>query len=398
MSFSFNFDLRKNAFRGVLYGLVFLLPLFFVPFGIENFDIPKSNLFLVGCLVLAFLVPHDRLSEYLESAQGKTILAIFGAYLCISLFGVNFDRSLFGERIRGIGILSILALIVFSYAVYVSKSKEKLLKISSISVFFCSMIGILFWVLKFFSPYFDNWLYDGRIVSTLGHPNTLAFVIMYHLSFVYLFGEGSLSKIMYLAFIVAVFLTYSRVAFATLFIYLLFKKNRMVRIVFSKKALTACLFLFFISFIYLGVFNSIYEFLRKRPYLYQLQRFGFVLNTNNITDEPRIKLIKLGFEALSKRPILGYGLGNVEIAYNNIVFNRDEFSNLAIDSSHNILMDTALQVGLSGLIFLLISIFINIRKIVVDYHQKSSLIFILIFFLFNPPSISVLYLIALLAS
>ncbi len=166
---------------------IFLLPLYFNPFGYEVFYFAKALLLQFGvCLLLGlylaswFLAGHERapvnLFTTLKRSPLQDAVVVFGLLWAVStLLSIMPEASFWGNLACKNGLISIIAWTVF-FLIIAEKMRKRsqlyralgTLVLSSATV---SLIGIL----QFIDPRFLGWFtFSGRISSTDGNPLSLS--------------------------------------------------------------------------------------------------------------------------------------------------------------------------------------------------------------------------------
>lgn len=178
-------DLKKTS--SILIALIFLLPIFFVPWGVINLGDAKSILIVLGLIVLVMVFLKEawqdkRINMPWHPIMLATLLlpviylfsAVFSSPSSLSIFGYNFEVGTFGSIL----LLSIL-LVVSAVAL---NNSEKMMK-ASIAVFASLSLILVFAVIKifaqaFFSSNFPVWgLFFGAGDTPLGRWTDLAVIL-----------------------------------------------------------------------------------------------------------------------------------------------------------------------------------------------------------------------------
>lgn len=96
----------------------------------------------------------------------------------------------------------------------------------------------------------------------------------------------------------------------------------------------------------------------------------------------RFKIWKYSFDMFLKQPILGYGVDSFGKLPNNIFY-----PNIAL-TSHNFILEILLSIGLIGLLFCILSIYLVCKELYINSIFLPVGIFIIVSFLFNAGSFS----------
>jgi len=182
-----------------------------------------------------------------------------------------------------------------------------------------------------------------------------------------------------LLFIYVIFLTESRAAYLGLligFIYFIPFYPQKNRLVFLSKILLMVLLIAGTYGVYhINTHSEPPEFLQENKVLQGISnRFSIKL----ALEDPRFSGWKVSFEALKKKPILGYGPENFSIAFDKYYDPSFPYINKAWgswwDRAHNSLLDTGVSAGIPALIIYLLlfaSIFWNLQKIKKNKPEKA---------------------------
>ena len=333
--------------------LLFILPFVILPFGTSQFEIPKVIIAQVGIEAVIFLAILIRQSISLRPIEKVCYLILFSiTFLDLFLFPSNI--SFFGNQFRQQGVFLFLHLLLFSLF-------AKQFIFETVPGWLVFVFLLLQGVGVFIFPSNDV----GRSYGFLGEPNALAATVVFAvpllflplvkkellffgcaLSGIILFASGSRSGI------VAVLLE-------VLFLLLARKFPRKVGVVF-----VFCLALF----------------------------FTFLLSTFFLSDphESRLEIWHAAFLSFLSHPLIGGGIGNVELLLHNTSLQFASFiSARYVDSSHNIFLDMLVSLGGIGFLAFAVLVFSSFRS----YLQKKEYIYVAMLFgmvvalSFNPGSV-----------
>jgi len=348
--------------------LFFFLPLIFFPIGFEYFEIPKYYF-------LAFFSFFYLLSLHFKDVKlvsVNSISLIF--YLLITTLSsvqIYFKESFFGFDFLRYNSLFFLYLLLVFYFFYQQKKLPKNF-INNIEgyfltgIFICAVLGIIQFLvhpLKFIS---DSWYFDGRIVSTMGHPNFLASIMV-----IGLIISDRLKLIwVRLTLILCLILTFSKTSILIYFSYLYFLYIKNMYQVNRKISLTiGILSIILLAFVGAGLFSNSYkELIDNKPEMYQFQRFFVFLNPQELSLDLRFKIWNEAISAISDSPYFGFGKGQIIR-----IINMPEFGELFLSSTHNLYLDVAIESGLIGLSAFLIFI---ISSLINSYNFDRNLFLI----------------------
>lgn len=371
----------------------------------SNFMIIKF-LYIIGLffLGLSFLIPIDGTTWETFFSEYLVFLALFFlvfSFFCnekkilpkliLPFFIISFIpicQFFFGQIyfwttavISFFYLISFFVAVIFGYNCELS-SKFKLMTcmciVLTISAVVSSIIAISQW-LNINISYFPNLsLIGSRAYANFGQPNHLStFLFIGSIATWYLYEKNKIES--YYAIIIifllmfGIVLTQSRTAwvtsFAILILYFYLKKTS------SFKIKARNLILFF-GFYFLLVFslNSINYFVD------QVLNFN-VIKTDNITNRitsgyERLEIWKQSWYLILEQPWFGYGWNQVSVS---IVEKIDYFYlNSWYSSSHNIILDLFLWVGLPLGLTIILFFVLLIYKLIINSHTKESNLALLI--------------------
>lgn len=372
------FSLETLAIKKIIENSKYLflfLPLLFLPVGNEFFEFPKYAVLLFVSVL--FLLTF----EFKELKFNSITLISFFIFIFVNIISSNqvfFKESFYGlDFMRQNSILFLISLFIF--LVFYSHSKfpnNYLNKVESyflVGVFISATLGVIQFLTKPLGLISNDWFFDGRIVSTLGHPNFLAAVLVIALILIERTNLPWVKSILLLCLI----LTFSK---ASIILYFLYVFLKYLRSLYSKERkmaitliLTSVLFLFFI---FNGLFSNFYkETISDKPYMYQFQRFFLFLDPKELYTDLRFKIWEESFRAIADSPYFGYGRGQIIR-----VIEIPEFNDLSLSSTHNLYIDVALESGLIGLSVFLIFI---ISSLINSYRYDKYLFLIQLFIVFH---------------
>ncbi len=393
-------------------GLIFVTPLFLLPFTHEYFESPKSYLLTAGGLALFFLAlsTFKDFATYLKKLANNTLWQLLVGLLVIqtmtAYFGVDFIGSLIGSQNQKNGLLMIYALAVFSslisYLVNNNKvEEEKIYKTLLYSAVTVSLLGIIKFVLaKAGLVNFEGLFFDNREVSTLGQPNFFGFVTAVAVLFIPWAGSTKKMAFFYAILLLATFISFSKSG------YILFGLNTIVLLVKDKnynisKKYIGIFIIAFLVLLNLGIMFSkttkYEEFVRSEK-SYQYRRIVTLTSSPTSSEGMRLTMLNVGIAAAKARPLLGYGKGHIDSALYELIQKTKVSKSGIVDSTHNLFLDTTLEGGIFSF-FLLVGIFallfvqaIKTRDytktfmlvaIVVNglIHNTSNVVYLLIFLL-----------------
>lgn len=344
-----------------------LLLLTVVPFAQSDlthlsFELPKILLIqLSGTVTLLLSLLFTSKKPKISKNFLYLALTITGISAVVSVLGLNSTQSFWGSYYRRTGIVTLFGTISAATALNIllnSRNQEKVKKALVAVIIFSSLIASGHAIYSFLAANFTNipqLLSDGRIVTTFGHPNFLAGFLICTAPF-YLINKR-LRWLLALN-LLAVALTFSRGAYFALFsgayFWWLWQKNHRQKITIGAATLLA------VVVIYITGFSLRMPFFYKHLDNYQLSRITVIFDPYKWGGEPRLKIYAKAIEAICKKPLLGYGIDNQNLAF-TVVNAHEELHDIlkgyALDRSHNEVLDILLQGGillLLGYFFLVI--------------------------------------------
>ncbi|MDE2026224.1 MAG: O-antigen ligase family protein [Patescibacteria group bacterium] len=342
----------------VVFFLLCILPFAIMPFGISEFETPKVLLAEAGIIMLCIisLIGH-KTSLVIRS---PLYVAIIGVFLLSCITAIFFPSQLliFGNAFRMQGLFVLWFLLVFSI---VSRTSS----LRSVPWFvFGILLGIQV-VLTMFIATNES----GRYVGTLGEPNALASFAIFIWPFAFFavkkFGKFETIGMAIIFFFIGMllFLTNSHSGLIALGIQLLFLMLQKFHIP-RKKVVFICLLVYLASYML--------PFFQHIPY------------------ENRTEVWKAALYSGTKKPLLGNGFGNGEVAMHTAAVSLGlPIQYYYVDSGHNIFFDWFVQGGLVGVGLLCVIIYQTFVKAIKEHDTRQvTLIFGMLTVLsFNPASI-----------
>jgi O-antigen ligase len=216
-----------------------------------------------------------------------------------------------------------------------------------------AILGMIQFLLGYTTIWNGDYFFDGRITSTLGQPNFLSAFLLTSLPF--FIRKEKFHSIGLGIIVMCLALTFSRLNLLLIVIALIFsilraanKKIKYLGICF----LTICAIGTIIFFTTVRT-DEIYNKIRKNPRLYQLQRNFFFLSKEQLYGEKRFAIYAAGIETILERPVIGYGKAMIEPAMRDNLRKYPVLDTLVVDSSHNIIIDIAIEGGVLALSLLI---------------------------------------------
>lgn len=353
-----------SLIRWSLIFALFTLPLIFLPQTYLSFELPKVLLFycLISFSLVGLIISKPKLHK-LNLIHLFAILFFVWLFLA-SVIGVNFEHSFWGSYFRREGIITWIGYLVLFIAAgigirthWMRKHLSWVLVVSSSAV---ALLGLIQFISLWGFGYLGQLLYSGRIISTFGQPNFLgAFLVMSLPLFWYLYltsHKKSTKKYLLsgaILVILAIIFTLSRSAVLALVLLLsLWGMFHPKGFVVSVVGVTLLIFIFS-------------GFIPGQLYNTQLKRLNVDLQ-KTWTAENRTLIAQKSIDLIGKRPITGYGVENLILAFPTVVNPGDlGLRDIVVDSAHNLFLDIGVESGLVGIVIflaLLGSVFIKTFK------------------------------------
>lgn len=308
---------------------VWLVPLVFIPQLTDGFELPKAAIFRT--LVLAILA----LMFFRKSVERVKFDRIFGwllggllmSYVVSTLFSVSPHISFWGSYERQQGLLTVLFYFLF-FGVFVSffRKKADIFRLVSMMCYGAFAVSVI--------ALFQIFGEEMRIYGTIGQPNFLGVYLMMIVPFIFLVKPRGWKVI--LGFVLAaIAFTLSRSAFVGLFagtiLYVFLSGGKRILIVHGILVFAVVLMNIFSSFFAGNVVLS-----------------RFVLDSRAFESaEIRLEIWPMAVEEIFTRPFLGYGPEMLSEGFDDFEFEEE------VDRAHNEILDTAVSLGIVGLIIYL---------------------------------------------
>lgn len=336
------FSVGMSRIRFIYLVGLFLFPFIYWPWSQRPFEVPRVHFFIFWVELLCVLYFFARRTNggkiRFNSGLLVSVLVFLGTAIVSSFFGVDFNKSFWGNYLREDGLLTLVHLVGFSVItalIWRDKSKDILFSTISASNILMSLWtvlgGFLVFILRF--PGITYWP-NNALAMSFGNPNLLAGYLLVSSPFtMHLFrkAEGATSRILVLAAlflnVIAIGLTQSwGGVFGVLLLFVLtsFYLSHAIRYV-----------LLIIAFILLSFGGLLY-----------IQR----QSVKGFLPEGRERIIRRSLVAVGKKPLLGWGWANVDYALENSIWPIFLDHDVYIDKAHGIFLEAAVTTGIAGLI------------------------------------------------
>ena len=354
--------------------LFFLLPLIYIPNIFNPYEFPKFVVFVgtVGFLGIATL--RQAQGKLLRNDKNKldllTCLVIFYGIIVYlaDILGLDPRTSFLGSQFRHQGFVTLLAgiclFLLIRYNFHKDHNNYKdYTRWILLGGFLVCIIAIWQGIGVFIFHDLTIPTYQGRIVGTIGNPNSLGGYLAMVLPFL-LFAKNKNYKHFVLSGVIifVVFMAQSRGAIlASGLVIALYVMKLLYKAVFWKKIAAIIVGFVLIIFI-LKTYQS-----------------GIVKISRESIWDNRVLIWTEGLKAFQRRPILGYGQENFEL-----IFPKER--KMFVDNAHNIFLETLISSGVIGFVFYLWILICAFKKASIDIRM-SFLAFIIVG-QFNPLSIT----------
>jgi O-antigen ligase len=385
--------MKKLTVQMVL-SLIFVTPLFFLPFTNEYFESPKAYLLIFGgfLIFLISLVAFKDFLGYLVKIANSMLWQLMIGFLLVqsitSYFGFSLPISIWGSQNQKNGLLFLYALTLFAIVLsylFATKQLSRRIVFQTIlySAVFVSLVGIFkFFLHKSGLITFDGLFFDSREVSTFGQPNFFGFYVGVAVLLIPYASSFYKRVLLYGALLVAEVLTASKSG------WIIFCLNSIVLLIQNKnynvnKKYIGYFVVTFLIFLNIGLLFSKtknYETFINSDNSYQYRRLTAVYSNPTTAEQDRITILKLSIEAAQKRILIGYGKGHIDSALYESIQSTSLKEKGIVDSSHNLFLDTVLEGGLFSLIILVVIFGLLFKDALVacDYTKTFLLVAIVI--------------------
>ncbi len=325
-----------------LLGL-FLTPLLFLPEALIVYEVPKVKFFLVwSCLLLfcVFIVFLFYLKLKIVLPARFLLAGFFWLSLfAISLFGVDIQKSLFGNFYRWDGLITLLSLMSFGVCVYVLKKVVEIERLTFLSLLF-SFLVTFFWSTW---QYFFN---EGIVYAGFGNPVFLLGYV-FVVSPILLFGAREYISWRWGRPLVLVMISVFGIMTGTIFGYLMPPFCLFALMYLEKKLNKFMLFVFLLLVLLIGFMMYFLE---------QDKLQGIIF-------EGRERIFMKSILAFADRPLIGWGYANFDVAFASFDWPIKLNNDVYMDKAHSHLLEYLVTTGLLGLFLYLILLFFLFRDI-----------------------------------
>lgn len=373
----------------IKYGIIlaFLLPLAFTSRTFFPWHFGKTILFQIlagSLLVLALLdLNINRKKLFKLNWLDKSIMLLSLALIASAIFGVDFNRSFWGDQQRAQGIFTWLHFVIFYFVIRQYYVNIKDWKILSYCVVCIGLISCFFaWFGGYFSSLNSIITYTKQLGGMIGNPIFFGnyLTVPTFLSFVLFFIETGKKRYGFLiaGLLLVLTLIFTKSAgvvlgfifglFAVWLLYIFFsdsKKYKKVVVAIGMILLVCVGGLFFL----VSTNQKIINF----PMVTEI----FNLDPNSFTANTRILTWQIALKGFLEKPIFGWGWNNFQNLFDNNYnpeFLKFSFAETIWDKPHNFFLEvlsTAGAVGFFSYIFLLVISFSYLCKMIKNVKDQN---------------------------
>lgn len=372
-------------FELLLFGGLASLPFVYWPQALVPYEIPRVIFFVWWVRVLAVLLLLGSLTRQLRFNRidwklGMMVVSYAMVALMTSLVGVDVYKSVVGNFYRADGLVTLFHLIAFGLIVALVRVNEFEEKFSwTVSI---SSVALSCWVV--IDAYLFYWLgrenvsiWGGPIGVSFGQPNFLAGYLMVTLPVIAYTWQRSVDawRLFWgFGLVVAqvgLYASQARAGMIGIGIFWLgfFYLSRTRRVTF--KIVLLGLLIWFLALGLWGWHESLLD-----------SQYSF---------ESRWRIVNKLWLGVQERPWLGYGVANIDYAFESRPWPIEVMHDVRVDKAHNVLLEVLAASGIIGLmVFLMFLLRVGARTIQsinrynsVEITWNKTLLLVLCMYLFH---------------
>jgi len=356
----------------LIHGILIITPIVFMPWMSDRFYYPKILFVYIMIAIIAYVLFFNRNRQNIILSREEKLILIYLSFVFLSVFfSSDKSRAIWGSLGREEGIIAISAYaILFIISRKYFKVNETLVKIIKVT----SIIVAIYGILQFYNidPIPRDYLrvaWRGRAFSTMGNPNFLGSYLVLILPIpVYSFikenriGELVVSSILYYCLL----LTFTRSALIGFIIIILMV---VVYTIKNKNIWNRAFFLLLLTFLLITVFANNQS---NGRIFGRFQSIGTDFNKLIEKEDGyekaganRIYIWTRTIELIKEKPLIGYGLDNLDTVFLDKYSDEMErmFNQIyMVDRAHNEYLHIAVSSGIPALITYLIFIILCLKK------------------------------------
>jgi O-antigen ligase len=383
------------AINKVLLGLILLTPLMVSKWFIQPFEVPKVIYLriLVELALIFYLWLIIKKPQYRPNFKNSLVISllIFTVILFVSgIFGVQFSKSFWGTIQRSGGIFNWLHILAF-FLMLVSVLKEKRDWLKFLRLFSAISLIVAAYALaqKFGLGVYESGM--DRVTGTIGNAALLSGYLIFGIYvYLYLFFSDLKSLGWRTYYLLAALFEFLVIAFSQtrgamiglvislllLLIFLSLGRQSVSKKIKQSSRIILLLLVMFLG----GLFIAKDSAFVKDHYL--MRRFVNI-SISDTTAQTRFYSWRGGWQAWQDKPILGWGIENYNIAYNNyfdITFYDQVRGETWFDRAHNTVVEYLTNTGIIGLIsylsifiVLILALYKSRKNKQISYYQSATL-------------------------
>jgi len=336
-----------------------ILPFVFWPWARITHEVPRVW-FVIGWVeilaAISLTVVYLRKTKNYGNPWIVRIILLFIASAVISsVYGIDFNKSLWGNYYRADGLLMLIHLVGFSFVLQLTWKKHWNRYIT-LSIITGSSLVSLWTIIEGFRWHMlgigTAAVWNGAVGISFGNPNFLAGYLIVTLPFFIYYltlSKDLLKQRIILACLtiqcIAIVLTYSRAGIIGIVLF-----GILYVIVHRKKQ-----WIQYIPLLYFVIAVSYISFS-----VFQYQKY------HNIAPGSRQRIFYRTIRSALKRPITGWGWANVDYAIDDTVWPLSISHDVYVDKAHSNFLEVFTTTGIIGL-----SLYVSLTAYIFYYYKKG---------------------------
>lgn len=327
----------------------FILPFIFSPGAEVPFEVPRVWVVLIWIELLGvvsiFTFLKQRTYTKLKLSTVWLLITFFFLAVISSVLAGGFQHSFYGNYYRFDGLVTLAHLILFSIWVALFFDKKWIR-------FFLWPVGGSVLILSVFTIFQGLWQFPLPISLSFGLPNFLAGYLLVGIPaamyFVKQFPkrfEKPASTLIF--FLVTLAITFTQSAAGVLGIVLF------VVLIWLGKDRAKMNWIFPSMFIFLFIFISLSYFYFKDSYV----------------AESRERIVRKLWPAISQKPVMGWGWGNVDQAFQSTIWPMEYQHDIHVDKAHSLILESFVTTGILGGVLYCLILYLTGKTLL---HNASS--------------------------
>lgn len=368
-------EISEQIIAALLLAIIISTALYFDTRIYSVFDLSKITAFyiLIFGLVVSYCISRIGGVEGFRYNSLAIPIVVFIIIACISSkMAVDPTTALLGAYKRYNGLLSLLAY-VFMFFIITSYARTVEFYINSIII--TAALMCIYGLMQYYKIdwFQDRWNtnFSGRIFGTIGHPAFFSAYLIMAMPLTYyniIRGKWVLVSIVFLIlFLAAFYLTKTRATFIGFIVSNIFFFSLLGRELLKKRKYELIIIGFIIicvSVIYSARDNSAMDRLKEEVKITSLSGTALTRYNN----------VLIAIEIIKDNPVLGIGLDNLGIVYQDYENKLHIYGAEIQDRIHSDFFDVAVQTGILGLCAYLWCIFAYIKMMVRSCGEHRLLV------------------------